>query len=94
MPNGAVSIDLGLGASCCRFATGDLHACTGAKRSNITSQQPIPLLAYYYIWFDPGSWNRAKVDYPLLGRYSSDDKKVMGGAYSGGQESWYQWLYR
>ena len=41
------------------------------------AQQPIPLLAYYYIWFDPGSWNRAKVDYPLLGRYSSDDKKVM-----------------
>ncbi|SRR6266498_2213480 len=41
------------------------------------TQQPIPVLAYYYIWFDPGSWNRAKVDYPLLGRYSSDDKKVM-----------------
>jgi Glycosyl hydrolase family 99 len=41
------------------------------------AQQPIPVLAYYYIWFDPGSWDRAKVDYPLLGHYSSDDKKVM-----------------
>ncbi len=38
---------------------------------------PIPLLAYYYIWFDPGSWERAKADLPLLGRYSSDDKEVM-----------------
>ncbi len=41
------------------------------------STQPIPILAYYYIWFDTGSWNRAKTDYPLLGRYSSDDEKVM-----------------
>ena len=38
---------------------------------------PAPLLAYYYIWFDPASWNRAKTDYPLLGRYSSDDPEVM-----------------
>lgn len=37
----------------------------------------IPLLAYYYIWFDPLMWGRAKVDYPLLGRYSSDDRVVM-----------------
>lgn len=36
-----------------------------------------PLLAYYYIWFDEGSWDRAKIDYPLLGRYSSDDRAVM-----------------
>jgi hypothetical protein len=38
---------------------------------------PVPLLAYYYIWFDPSSWNRAKTDYPSLGRYSSDDPKVI-----------------
>ncbi len=41
------------------------------------SATPVPLLAYYYIWFDPGSWDRAKVDYPQLGRYSSDDINVM-----------------
>jgi hypothetical protein len=35
------------------------------------------VLAYYYIWFRPTSWNRAKTDYPLLGRYSSDDVEVM-----------------
>src|SRR5690349_10445459 len=38
---------------------------------------PIPILAYYYIWFDPQSWDRAKTDYPLLGRYSSSDVAVM-----------------
>lgn len=36
-----------------------------------------PLFAYYYIWFDPQSWNRAKIDYPQLGQYSSDDERVM-----------------
>ncbi len=38
---------------------------------------PIPLMAYYYIWFNVESWDRAKSDYPLLGRYSSDDRAVM-----------------
>jgi hypothetical protein len=37
----------------------------------------IPLLAHYYIWFDTGSWTRAKIDYPLIGRYSSDRILVM-----------------
>lgn len=36
-----------------------------------------PMLAYYYIWFNVGSWDRAKTDYPGLGRYSSDDASVM-----------------
>jgi hypothetical protein len=38
---------------------------------------PPPVFAYYYIWFDPSSWNRAKTDYPTLGRYSSDERLVM-----------------
>ena len=42
-----------------------------------TSSSPIPTLAYYYIWYDVSSWDRAKIDYPLLGRYSSDDRAVM-----------------
>jgi len=42
-----------------------------------TDDLPIPVLTYYYIWFDTSSWDRAKVDYPLLGRYSSDDAAVM-----------------
>lgn len=38
---------------------------------------PRPTLAYYYIWFDATSWDRAKRDLPLLGRYSSDERRVM-----------------
>jgi Glycosyl hydrolase family 99 len=37
----------------------------------------VPVFAYYYMWFDPTSWQRAKVDYPLIGRYSSDERGVM-----------------
>ena len=36
-----------------------------------------PLFAFFYQWFDPSSWNRAKIDYPAVGRYSSDDRSVM-----------------
>ncbi|MEA2449208.1 MAG: hypothetical protein QOG63_1140 [Thermoleophilaceae bacterium] len=36
-----------------------------------------PLFAYYYIWFQPSSWERAKTDYPTLGRYSSDEIAIM-----------------
>jgi hypothetical protein len=38
---------------------------------------PVPMWAYYYIWYRPSSWDRAKTDYPLLGRYSSDKRSVM-----------------
>jgi hypothetical protein len=48
-----------------------------ASSAAAASPNPSPTLAYYYIWFTPGSWNRAKTDYPLLGRYSSDDTAVM-----------------
>lgn len=37
----------------------------------------VPMWAYYYIWFDPSSWDRAKSDTPLLGTYSSDERSVM-----------------
>jgi hypothetical protein len=48
-----------------------------AKRPAAAADSPVPVLAYYYIWFNPTSWNRAKTDYPQLGRYSSDDETVM-----------------
>ena len=41
------------------------------------ASNPIPVLSYYYIWFDTQSWDRAKTDYPLLGRYSSSNEEVM-----------------
>jgi hypothetical protein len=37
----------------------------------------VPLLAYYYQWYDPGSWRRAKTDLPASGPYSSDDPRVI-----------------
>lgn len=54
-----------------------LSAWTPATSTSETGSDPIPILSYYYIWFDPQSWDRAKTDYPLLGRYSSDDIEVM-----------------
>lgn len=65
-----------------------LSSCTASK---IETQDPTtealalyqdaetrPLvMAYYYIWFDPTSWHRAKTDYPLLGNYSSFDRTSM-----------------
>ena len=51
--------------------------CSLAAPSAAAAGRPDRLFAYYYIWFNAGSWNRAKIDYPLLGRYSSDDRGVM-----------------
>lgn len=39
--------------------------------------EPPPVMAYYYIWFEERSWNTAKTDYPALGRYRSEDPKVI-----------------
>jgi Glycosyl hydrolase family 71 len=50
---------------------------TGGAAARQPGDQPVPVLAYYYIWFNHASWNRAKTDYPALGRYSSDDTEVM-----------------
>jgi hypothetical protein len=55
--------------------TQDVPAAPAADRGS--GATGVPVLAYYYIWFNPSSWNRAKVDYPLLGRYSSDESAVM-----------------
>jgi len=49
----------------------------GDTAATPTPADPIPTLAYYYIWYTTGSWDRAKKDYPLLGRYSSNDVSVM-----------------
>ena len=37
----------------------------------------VPVFAYYYQWFSHASWNRAKIDYPLIGTYSSSDEAVI-----------------
>jgi hypothetical protein len=50
-------------------------APSGAQAAERDGQAP--LFAYYYIWFNPSSWSRAKKDLPTLGRYSSDERSVM-----------------
>ncbi len=37
----------------------------------------VPVFAYFYQWFDHSSWRRAKIDFPLAGRYSSSDRRVL-----------------
>ena len=59
--------------------TAVVQACSPqpAADSAPVKASPVPVLAYYYIWYDASSWNRAKIDYPQLGKYSSDDPAVM-----------------
>jgi hypothetical protein len=54
-----------------------LRSVSATPAAGTTSAAAVPLLAYYYIWYDTRSWDRAKDDYPQLGRYSSDDPAVM-----------------
>ena len=35
------------------------------------------MYAYFYQWFKTSSWDRAKQDLPLAGRYASDDAQVL-----------------
>jgi hypothetical protein len=83
----------GVAALCCGAGIGGLamavaaamssgharHPPAGAGQSAISLRvtSPTPLFAYYYIWFNHSSWNRAKKDYPLIGTYSSGDPSVM-----------------
>jgi hypothetical protein len=54
-----------------------LSACSPRSNTSAPASNPIPVLAYYYIWFDTQSWDRAKTDFPLLGWYSSSNIDVM-----------------
>jgi hypothetical protein len=49
----------------------------GLPPAAAAATDPTPLYAYYYIWFNPSSWKRAKIDLPQLGPYSSDEQTVM-----------------
>ncbi|MDH3725550.1 MAG: hypothetical protein OER93_07390, partial [Thermoleophilia bacterium] len=50
---------------------------TGSAVAAPVAKNGVPTLAYYYIWYNASSWNRAKRDYPVIGRYSSDEPSVM-----------------
>jgi hypothetical protein len=49
---------------------------TGLGTGDAAAPKPL-VLAYYYIWFDHGSWDRAKTDLPTLGAYASSDPAVI-----------------
>ncbi|MGZ4616333.1 MAG: endo-1,3-alpha-glucanase family glycosylhydrolase [Actinomycetes bacterium] len=42
-----------------------------------SSPPRVPVYAYFYQWYDVSSWRRAKLDYPAVGRYRSDDARVL-----------------
>jgi hypothetical protein len=50
---------------------------SSAAPSQAAVRDPTPLYAHYYIWYGVSSWKRAKIDYPSIGRYSSDEASFM-----------------
>jgi hypothetical protein len=71
---GAVRRTTAVGILVVAVAAGAL--ALGAAPARAAGGGPV-VLAYYYIWYTPTSWNRAKSDYPLLGRYDSGDARVI-----------------
>lgn len=65
------------GAACAALLAAAAVAVPARPARAHEPANPVPVFAYYYIWFNPTSWNRAKIDYPLLGRYASDDVEIM-----------------
>ncbi|HVL25973.1 MAG TPA: hypothetical protein VM450_17910, partial [Thermomicrobiales bacterium] len=45
--------------------------------SPVPGASATPVLAYYSIRYNVDSWDRAKADFPALGRYPSDDPEIM-----------------
>jgi hypothetical protein len=58
-------------------ASDDSGATTACPDRPPAQPDHAPVLAHFYIWFTASSWNRAKSDYPAVGRYSSDQASVM-----------------
>jgi hypothetical protein len=65
------------GSSAAAVIAAPQQPATPSPTAGLPSLHHPPSLAYYYIWYTHASWGRAKSDYPSLGRYSSDDRKVM-----------------
>jgi hypothetical protein len=73
----AASLMLGTSAAYSQGRHTGAVQSAGRHASGGPAAPVVPVLAYYYIWFNVHSWKRAKIDYPLVGRYSSDDPTVM-----------------
>ena len=66
-----------MGASLLAAATVAVGATPSPAPSTTAHPGKTPVFAYYYIWFTAASWERAKIDLPLLGKYTSDDPAVI-----------------
>lgn len=72
-----ISLGLALGLATALLLGLGLRSSPASAKEPASRAAETPVFAYYYIWFNPTSWQRAKTDYPLLGRYSSDERDVM-----------------
>jgi Glycosyl hydrolase family 71 len=73
----------------CLLAAAALSAACNSPQAHASSTSPISrtraaalapspvVFAYYYQWFSRTSWQRAKIDLPLVGDYDSSDTSVM-----------------
>jgi hypothetical protein len=62
------------------FAALPASASPGASvgaAATASAAKHVPVYAYFYQWYNPSSWDRAKQDLPLVGKYSSDDPHVL-----------------
>jgi hypothetical protein len=50
---------------------------SGGAAATTSAAKHVPVFAYFYQWYNPSSWDRAKQDLPLVGKYSSDDPHVL-----------------
>lgn len=58
-------------------ARGGANPAGRVTATSATGDPKVPVFAYYYMWFQPSSWDRAKADLPLLGAYDSADPTVI-----------------
>ena len=52
-------------------------SAVGPSAAATAAAPHVPVYAYFYQWFNKSSWDRAKADTPLAGRYSSDDPHLL-----------------
>ena len=72
----AASLIVGAGLFAAVPASASPGASVGAAATTSAAKH-VPVFAYFYQWYNPSSWNRAKQDLPLVGKYSSDDPHVL-----------------
>ena len=70
-------------------AAADPSPSPGSETSTGPSAGPghVPVLAYYYIWYNESSWTHTKTDWPALGPYDSTNPAVIHQQVAWAKES-------